>query len=77
MVEIKTNETHLERRIKIKRQQFDALLIMRTTWLHLDSSPEIQRPQLNRNDSLPCVSSKTLIKDLNVDRTVTPNSSYE
>ena len=44
MAEIKTDETHLEHRIKIKRQRFHALLIMRATWLHLDDSSKIQRP---------------------------------
>ena len=41
MSEIKTNEMHLVRRIKIKRQRFDALLIMDATWLHLDGPFEI------------------------------------
>ena len=60
---IKTDETHLERRIKIKRPWFDALLITRTTWLHLDGPFEIQRTQLNCNNSHSCVSSEPLIKD--------------
>ena len=62
MVEIKSNETHLERRIKIKRRPVDALFMTRETW-HLDSPSEIQQPRLNRNDSQPYVSSEPLIKD--------------
>ena len=42
-LEIKTDEAHLERRIKIKPRPFDALLIMRMTWLHLDDPFEIQQ----------------------------------
>ena len=42
--EIKTKEMHLEHRIKIRRRPFDALLIMRATWFHLDGPSEIQRP---------------------------------
>ena len=42
MTEIITDETHLERQIKIKRQAFDALLIMCVTWLHLDILSKIQ-----------------------------------
>ena len=51
MAKIKTYETHLECRIKIKRRRFHALLITRVTWLHLDGPSEIQRPLLNCNDS--------------------------
>ena len=50
MAETKTDEMHLKSRIKMKRRSFNALLIMRTTWLHLDGPSEIQQPQLNRND---------------------------
>ena len=63
MAETKTDEMHLERRIKIKLRLFDELLITRATWLHLDGPSEIQRPQLSRNDSQSCVSSHPLIKD--------------
>ena len=63
MAEIKIDEMHLERWIKIKCQVFDALLIMRATWLHLDSSSTIQWPGPNRNNSHSCVSSEVLIKD--------------
>ena len=63
MAEIKTHEMHLERRIKIKRRRFDALLITRATWLHLDGSSEIQRPRLNHSDLHLCVSSEPLIED--------------
>ena len=44
MAEIKTDETHLKRRIKIKRSSFDMLLIMCATWLHLDGPSEMQLP---------------------------------
>ena len=44
---IKTDETYLERPIKIKRQAFDALLITHATWRNLDGSSAIQRPRLN------------------------------
>ena len=33
MAKIKTEEMHMERWIKVKRRSFDALLIMRATWL--------------------------------------------
>ena len=36
MAEIKIEETHMERRIKIKWQSFVALLITCVIWLHLD-----------------------------------------
>ena len=39
--EIKIDEMHLDRQTKIKRRRFDALLIMRTTWLHLNGPSEI------------------------------------
>ena len=63
MADIKTNETHLERQIKIKQQWFDTLLITRATWLHLNGLSEIQLPQLNCNTSHSCVSLEPLIKD--------------
>ena len=77
MAKIKTDKTHLEHLIKIKRWQFNVLLIMCVMWLHLDVPFEIQRPQLNRNDSQSYVSSEPLIKDLKLDQTVTPNSSFQ
>ena len=77
MAEIKTNETHLDCRIKIKRRQFDALLLTCATWLHLNGPSEIQQPRLNRNDSQSCVSLEPLMKDLKLDRMVTPNSPYK
>ena len=63
MAEIKTDKTHLERRIKIKRRSFDALLITRAMWLHIDGPSEIQRPRLNHNDSHLYVSPESLIED--------------
>ena len=63
MAEIKTNETHLKSRIKIKRGSFNALLIMRTTWFYLGGPSEIQQPRLNPNDLHLCVSSEQLIED--------------
>ena len=57
MAEIKTDKMHLDYRIKIKQRQFDALLITRATWIHLDGSSEIQQQRLNRNNSQSCVSS--------------------
>ena len=77
MAEIKTNETHLERRTKIKRRRFDALLITHVAWLHLDGPSKIQRPRLNRNDLQSCVSLELLMKDLKLDRMVTPNSPHK
>ena len=59
MAEIKTDEMHLECRIKIKWQRFDALLITHTAWLHLNGPFEIQ----HRNDLHSCVSSEPLIED--------------
>ena len=41
MVEIKTDETHLERPIEIEQRRFNALLITRATWYHLDGPSEI------------------------------------
>ena len=41
MAEIKTGETYLERPIEIKRRRFNALLITRVTWHHLDGPSEI------------------------------------
>ena len=41
MAEIKTYETHLERSIEIKLRRFNALLITRTTWHHLDGPSKI------------------------------------
>ena len=61
--EIKTDEMHLDRQTKIKRRRFDALLITRTTWLHLNGPSEIQQARLNHNNSHSCVSLELLIKD--------------
>ena len=63
MAKIKTNETDMARQIKIEQRRFDALLIMRTTWFHLDGSSEMQQPRLNLNDSYSCISSEPLIID--------------
>ena len=42
MAEIKTNKTHMKRRIKIKRRAFDALLITHAMWRNLDGPSKIQ-----------------------------------
>ena len=44
MAEIKTDETHMERLIDIKRQRFNALLKTRAMWHHLNGPSEIERP---------------------------------
>ena len=59
-VDIKTDENASE---ASDQDPTDALLIMPVTWQNLDSPSEIQRPQLNRNNSHPCVSSEPLIED--------------
>ena len=41
-VEIKIDETHLKRPIKIKWRAFDPLLITHVTWSNLDGSSAIQ-----------------------------------
>ena len=77
MAEIKTDKTHLERRIKIKQRAFDALLIMRAMWQNLNNPSKIQWTLLHRNDLKPKVSSKPLIEELNLDPTITPNLPYK
>ena len=59
MAKIKTDETHLDHPIKIKRRRFNGLLITRVTWYHVSGPSEIKRPRLN--ESQPCVSSEPLI----------------
>ena len=68
---------HIERPIEIKRHRFNALLITRATWRHIDGPSEIQRPRLNRDNSQSRISSESLIEELKLDRTVTPNSPYK
>ena len=63
MTEIKIDEMYLERSIEIKRRRFNALLITRATWIHLDRPSEIQWPRVNRNNSQSCISSELLIED--------------
>ena len=46
-------------------------------WQDLIGLSAIQRTRLNRNDLKPDVSSESLIEDLNVDPTVTPNLPYK
>ena len=77
MATIKTDETHLERPIKIKRKAFDVLHITHATWRNLDGSSTIQRTQLNSYDLHSCISSEPLIEDQAFHPTVTPNLPYK
>ena len=77
MAEIKTDETHLEDLIKIKRRVFDVLLITHAKRRNLDGSFVIQQPQLNRNDAHSCVSLEPLIKDQAFHQTVMPNLPHK